>query len=151
MGHYYAEMFPNGRDTTFDQRYFDYQRECGKEIDKIIRKNPIKFEEVNIGDGLTLYEPLKGLSAIRFDDEGEFHKIRDLFSCRAKYYNLNLWSLATCDNFTVYDKRVDTYHDTEKHPLIRIDIPAKNIPGRLKIIDFPVFQHWVSIKYFQKK
>jgi hypothetical protein len=150
MGHYYAEMFPNGEDHTFHQRYFDYQRECGKEIDDIIQKNPIKFEEINIGDELTIYEPLKGLSKITFDKKEERHKIRELFDCRAKYYGWDLWALAHTDNFTVYDKRVDIYRDIEKNPLIRISAPPKQF-GKYAPIDWVTVQHWVSPKYFQKK
>ncbi len=140
MGHYYAEMFPNGEDKTFGFRWADYQKACAREISDIIKENPIKLDEVEIGDELTLYEPLKGLSKIRFDDEGEFHKIRELFGSRAKYSSWEFWSLANCDNFTCYDKRIVTC-DGKEFPEVRTDKPRK--------FDWPQF--WLPLKYFQKK
>lgn len=149
MGHYYGDMFPHGEDKTFDFRYARYKQACAREISEIVKGNPIKFEEIEIGDGLTLYEPLKGLSKIRFDNKGEFHKIRELFSSRAKCYDWDFWSLVYCDNFTCYDKRIDICRERE-FPLIRISSPPQQV-GKYNPVDWPVFQHWVSPKYFRKK
>jgi len=142
MGHYCAEMFPNGEDRDFSYRWAKYQQECAREIEEIISKNPIKFEEIKLGEKLSLYAPLKSLSKIRFDNEGEFHKIRELFDCRMKYYSWGLWALSYIDDFTVYDKRVDLYRETEKHPLIRINKINR---------EFDWLQYWVGVKYFEKK
>ncbi len=142
MGHYYAEMFPDGEDKTFDQRWADYQKACAIEISNLVRNNPIKPEEINIGDELTLYFPLKELSKIRFDNRGEFHRIRDLFGCRAKVYSFEMWTLYWADNFKIYDKReVKDNLENKTFPQVRIDKP--------RIFDFPQF--WVNIQYFEKK
>ena len=141
MGHYAAEMSPDGEDKTFDQRWVNYQRACAIEISKLVRNNPIKFEEINIGDELTLYSPLKELSKIRFDNRGEFHRIRELFGCRAKVYSFEMWTLYWADKFRVYDKReVKDNLENKTFPQIRIDKP--------RIFDFPQF--WVGIEYFEK-
>jgi hypothetical protein len=150
MGHYYAEMFPRGKDNTFYQRWADYQRERAIEIEKIISKNPIEFEEIEIGEKLFIYAPLKGISKISFDNDKDFPLIRSLFSSSEHYYGWSLWPLATGDNFTVYDKRVDVYRETEKHPLLRISSPPEP-HGKYPAFDFSTFQHWVSPKFFQKK
>ncbi len=142
MGHYYGEMFPRGEDKTFHQRWADYQRECAIEISEIIKNNPIKFEEVNIGDELTLYAPLKELSKVRFDNEGEFRRIRELFGARAKFYGFEMWALSWGDNFKVHDKReVKNNLENKTYPQVRID--------KSRDFDFP--QYWVGIKYFSKK
>ena len=142
MGHDYAEMFPSGEDLTFNQRWVNYQRRCAREISEIIKDNPITFEELNIGDELTLYAPLKGLSKIRFDNKGEFHRMRELFGCREKVYSFEMWTLYWADDFKIYDKR-ETKDNLENKtfPQIRIDKP--------RIFDFPQF--WINIQYFEKK
>ena len=143
MGHYYADMFPKGEDPTFYQRYADYQRECAKEIYRITAKNPIKFEEIKLGDKLTLYAPLKGISKVKFDNKRENHDITDLFKCTAKYFGWEMGALSFNDTFVCHGKRkvIDNL-EKKSYPQIRIDSPKDGF-------DFP--QYWIEIKYFQKK
>ena len=132
MGHYAAEMSPDGEDKTFDQRWADYQRACAIEISKLVKNNPIKFEEINIGDELTLYSPLKELSKIRFDNRGEFHRIRELFGCRAKVYSFEMWTLYWADKFRVYDKR-EVRDNLEKKLFRRLELTS---PEFLTFLNF---------------
>ena len=144
MGHYYAEMFPNGRDDTFNFRYAKYKQECVKEISDIIKNNPISFEEIDVGDKLTLYSPLKELSKIKFDNLGEYHKIRERFSLDAQIYGIEMSSLSWIDKFKVYDKREMKLNDTEntKWYEVRIDEPDEKA--------FQPFPRWINIRYFEK-
>ena len=132
MGHYAAEMSPDGEDKTFDQRWVNYQRACAIEISKLVRNNPIKFEEITIGDELTLYSPLKELSKIRFDNRGEFHRIRELFGCRAKVYSFEMWTLYWADKFRVYDKR-EVRDNLEKKLFRRLELTS---PEFLTFLNF---------------
>ena len=148
MGHYYAEMFPNERDDTFDFRYAKYKQECAREISDIIKDNPISFEEINVGDKLTLYLPLKGLSKIRFDNHGEYHKIRERFSSGAKIYGIEMSLLSWVDEFEVFDKRemklnddMDEMKKTRWYE-IRIDEPDRKV--------CQPFPRWINIKYVEK-
>jgi hypothetical protein len=150
MGHYYAEMYPNGEDHDFGTRWANYQKKRATEINKIISQNPIEFEEISIGDKLSIYAPLKGLSKIRFNDQGEFLPIRDLFDCRSRYYSWEMWNLALFDEFTVYDKKeVKDSLGGKTHSQIRTNVIPRE--GSNYNLDWPMFEHWISIKYFQKK
>jgi hypothetical protein len=143
MGHYYCDMFPNGRDETFYSRYAKYKQDRRGEIDDIISENPIKYKEIKIGDKLTLYAPLKGLSKIRFDDKGEFHKIREAFELSSQIYGISMNLLSSCNRFTVYDKRkMKINPENTKWYEIRIDEPSK------KFLDW--LPYWVDIEYFEK-
>jgi hypothetical protein len=136
-----AEIFSNGENNTFQKRWAEYQKECALEISNIIKKNPIKFEEVNIGEKLTLYTPLKGLSKIRFDNLGEFTPIKELFRAEAHYYCIGMWSLAWMNEFTVYDKRETSNNLEKKTSQIRIERPIEKND---------IFSKWINLKYFEK-
>lgn len=143
MGHTYAEMFPNGEDKTFYQRYARYQQECAREISDIIEKNPIKNQGIQVGDKLRLYLPLLGMSRIRFDNKGESHRIRKLFGATAHYYSSDIWALAYCDEFTVWDKTtIKSNLRNEKTYLVRINKPQPSLD---------LFPNWVDIRYFSKE
>lgn len=147
MGHYYSDMFPNGEDKTFDERYAKYRKERAREIYDIILTNPIKFEEINIGDKLTLYSPLKGLSKIRFDDKGKFHKIRDFFNVSSGYYSEGKSCLSWRDEFKVYDMRRMKLNssleiENTNWDEVRVNAPRKDY--------FNTLPRWIHIKYFEK-
>ncbi len=148
MGHTYAEMHVQGEETFF-RRYAQYQQRCAKEISDIIEKNPIKNEDIQIGDRLSLYEPLLGLSKVRFDNKGEHNMIRELFASTAQYYSMNMWALAYRDFFTVWDIRTEIVHGKETGHFVRIDEPPK--PSRALSFAFDWNPDWVDIRYFSKK
>ena len=151
MGHTYAEMHVQGEET-FHQRYSDYQQACAREISRIIKRNPIKDKDIQIGDRVELYEPLRGLSKVRFENRGECNKIRELFAPTAQYFSMNMWALAYEDLFEVWNKREVIQHvgkREETSHFIRIDEPPK--PFRSMTIAFDWNPHWVEIKYFSKK
>jgi hypothetical protein len=147
MGHSYAEMYFPGEET-FIQRYARYQQACATEISDIIEKNPIRNEEIELGDKLELYEPLLGISKIRFENTGEFHQIRKLFDPGAQYYSMDMWVLAFQNIFTVRGKRTitqprdDLKNHTETLHLVRVD-------SQRKCLDWN--PSWLDIRYFSKK
>lgn len=144
MGHTYAEMHYPGEETFF-QRFAQYQQRCAKEISDIIEKNPIKNEDINIGDRVELYEPLRGLSKVRFNNTERFHKIRELFAPTAQYFSMNMWALAYGDLFRVWNKKTITQHVGKREEschLIRIDEPDKFLDWN---------PDWVDIRYFSKE
>jgi len=133
MGHYRSEMFPNGKDREFKQRWVRYQQACAREIEEIISKNPIKFKEVFVVEKVRLYSPLNKLSKIIFDDD-EPRAIKELFGSSANYYSPEMWPLAWGGNFVVYDKR-------ENDLSLRINEIPKD--------SFDLFPAWVNMKYFE--
>jgi hypothetical protein len=139
MGHSYVDMFPRGKDKTFGFRYAKHKKRCLREISDIIEKNPITFEEITIGDDLTLYAPLKGLSKIRFDDEGEFELIQRRFGRMGGLFEMHMWELGDNHDFVVYDKD----GRRKEYPLVRIDKPST------KFVQWN--PSWIYIKYFEKK
>ena len=148
MGHTYAEMHYPGEET-FPQRYVEYQQRCAREISDIIEKNPIKNEDIEIGDRIGLYEPLLGLSKVRFENEGRYNPIRALFASTAHYYSMNMWVLAYEEQFRVFGKRTvtepvsrdDLSHEKILH-LIRVDEPSEFLDWN---------PYWIDIRYFSKK
>jgi len=145
MGHYLSEMNPNGiTDIEIQIQLANYHKACRKEISHIIETNPISFKEINVGDKLTLYSPLKGLSKIRFDKREERHKIREFF--KLEMVGIVGGALYQCDKFEVYDKREmklnDNINERKKTRWyeVRIDEPRS----------FDWLPHWIYIKYFEK-
>ncbi len=53
--------------------------------------------------------------------------------------------LAYCDEFKVYDKRIDEYEGSKTYftNLVRIDKPPKEF--------LDIFPCWINIKFFEKK
>jgi hypothetical protein len=135
MGHYYVGMFPKGEDKNFGERWARYQQACAREIEEIISKNPIKFEDILVGKKVGLYSPLKELSKIKFDEENEPHVIKVLFRSSANFYGMEMWRLFWADNFVIYDKREKDFH-------LRISPVPKN--------NLDLFPAWVDFRYFEK-
>ena len=120
----------------FRQSFSEYQQECSREISDLIEKNPIKFEDIRVGDILKLYSPLHGVSKVNRDGE---HKIRELFAPCAGYVSSNMWALASKNFFRVWDLREEIIFDKVSGHLVRIDEPS---------LPFDWNPHWVDIRYF---
>jgi hypothetical protein len=134
MGHYYAEMFQNGQDIDFERSWAEYQKDRAQEIKEIISRNPIKFEEIVVGDRINLYSPLKGWSKIHFREDPP-EKIRAFFERQNFYYKPGLWMLFAYDDFTIYDKN-------ERDNTLRISKPPKGF--------LDMFPAWIYFRYFEK-
>jgi hypothetical protein len=134
MGHYCAEMFPNGEDRDFSYRWAKYQQACAREINKIISRNPIQFEKVVVGERVNLYSPLNRLSQVRFDDDKP-HIIKEFFGSSARYYGPEMWALSDNRDFVVYDKR-------------KGDLTFRISPILNNCID--MFPAWIYFRYFEK-
>lgn len=134
MGHYFVDMFPNGRDLDFPRRWAEYKQACAREIDGIISKNKINLEDIKIGDWLKLYSPLEEKSRVSFDGSNPY-EIKEYFGSSFGLFGFEMRGLKYGGRFTVYDKR-------EKDQQVRIS----KIPPKSSFDFFPV---WVSIKYFE--
>jgi len=135
MVDYYAEVFSKKKKDDFSERIVRYQRECAKEIEEIISKNSIRFDDFFIGEKIRLYSPLKELSKIKLDENEPFHKVRELFRSSANYYNSEMSNLFWNDYFVVYDKN-------ERENTLKISEKPKNC--------LDIFPAWIDFRYFEK-
>ena len=130
----YTEMFLNEKDKDSRGNWVEYQKECTREIDEIISKNLVMFEDFNIGEKIRLYSPLKELSKIKFDENDEPHRIREIFKMSNKCYGLEMCNLFWNDSFTIYNKN-------ERDNTLRISEKPKNV--------LDLFPAWVDFRYFE--
>jgi hypothetical protein len=130
----YTERFPKEEDKSFTERGVRYQQECVREVDEIISKNLVRFEDFDIGEKIRLYFPLKELSKIKFDENDEPHRIREIFKMSNKCYGLEMCNLFWNDSFTIYDKN-------ERDNTLRISEKPKNV--------LDLFPAWVDFRYFE--
>lgn len=113
----------------------EYQQACAREIDEIIFRNPIKFEDFFVGERIKLYFPLKGFSKLKFEENEPTHRLRELFRISSNYCNPEMWNLFWNDSFLVYDKN-------EKEDTLRISRKPKNY--------LDLFPAWIDFRYFEK-
>jgi hypothetical protein len=150
MGHYAAEMFPEGKDKFNRDLELSRKRELKqslqilREIENIISKNPIKLEDIELNEELVIYEPLKRRSKYNFDHFEHSPIIKSFFNS----FNVcdSLYCLSYKDKFIVYGKQIITYFEVE----LRKDLETSLIQ-----VSKPVTFDWnptlIPIQYFQKK
>ncbi len=150
MGHYAAEIFPEGKDKFNRDLELSRKKELKqyfqllKEIEGIISKNHIRLEDINLNEELVIYAPLQGRSKYNFDNLEHSPIIKSFFNsfgvCDPLYW------LSYKNEFIAYDKQIITCFNAEL---------GKDLETSLIQVSKPVTFDWnpilIPIQYFQKK
>lgn len=152
MGHYYAEMFPDGKDYRQIEKEIrkssnKREKDISTKLETITQKNKLTIDDIAVGDKLHLFSELF------------IHKIQD--TKRIDDYNLadyvvghKLISRLDTPRFRfakASQEQTYTIHeiDYEKN-LVKLNKTSKkgNIPYYIPI---PGIEVWTNIGYFEKK
>lgn len=153
MGHYYAEMFPNGRKSHMEMMRDARRQEqdMDTQLEEVIAQNEITVDDINIGDKLILFPELFEHKIRHADHYGDFTLADYVKEYKLKPEGIKGFGFGRARQDQIYtahqigENREFCPESGERIRLSRR--PSEGAPG---FVTIPSLERWGNVKYFSK-